>query len=168
MAIDCVLGFSSGLYASEQSKQIHEVESHILHDACNSKISTLVDADCLRDELPEMAGFMKISQLKELLQLPFYHLALHGCCHLKLFEKKQSILKKLQVFKSDLDSGSNRLNELGLMTRAYVYPYVYSFATSDAALKRAGFKQIIGGADKIFRIAIEDLVASKNSQECES
>lgn len=167
MAIDCMLGFSSGLYASENAKQVHEVESYILHDACNSKISTLVDADCLRDELPEMAGFMKISQLKELLQLPFCHLALHGCCHLNL-QNEKNLLKKIQMFKHDLDSGCERLNELGLVTNTYVYPYVYSFATSDVALKRAGFKQVIGGLDKIFRITIEDLASSKNCQECGS
>lgn len=37
--IDCVLGFSSGLYASEDDgQQIHDVESHVLHDICNAKI----------------------------------------------------------------------------------------------------------------------------------
>ena len=70
------------------------------------------------------------------------------------------------MFKLDLDSGCKRLNELGLTTTTYVYPYVYSFATSDIALKRAGFKQIIGGLDKIFRISIEDLVARRSFKCC--
>ena len=166
MAVDCILGFSSGLYASERSKQIHEVESHILHDACNSKISTLVDADCLRDELPEMAGFMKISQLKELLQLPFCYLALHGCCHLNL-QNEKNLLKKIQMFKLDLDSGCKRIVELGLKTSTYVYPYVYSFATSDSMLRHYRFSQVVGGSvDKIFRISIEDLVAGRSSECC--
>ena len=164
-SIDCILGFSSGLYASENAKQVHEVGSHVLHDACNSRISTIVDADRLRDELLEIGGFMKISQLKELLQLPFCHLALHGCCHLNL-QNEKNLLKKIQMFKLDLDSGCKRLNELGLTTTTHVYPYVYSFATSDIALKRAGFKQIIGGLDKIFRISIEDLVARRSFKCC--
>lgn len=164
--IDCILGFSSGLYATEDAKQLEKVESHVLHDACNDAIRCVEDADKLRNSLPEMNGFMKVSQLKQLLELPFCHLALHGCCHLNL-QNEKNLLKKIQMFKHDLDSGCKRLNELSLVTSTYVYPYVYSFATSDSMVRHYGFSQVVGGsADKIFRIAIEDLVAGRSSECC--
>lgn len=171
--IDCVLGFSSGLYASEKAdSQIHCIESHVLHDACNSRIQTLDDADNLRTSLIEMNGFMKVSQLKELLQLPFCHLALHGCCHLKLQNQNgnkrgSELLKNLQMFKQDVDSGIERLHALDLDSRMFVYPYIFSFPTSDAYLQKLGFTCIVGSyASQMFRIAIEDLAIGASN--CDS
>ena len=159
--IDCILGFSSGLYASEESlRQLEKIESHVLHDACNSKIFTIDDADVLRSTFPEMNGFMKVSQLKQLLQMPFCHLALHGCCHLNL-SKEQNLLKKVQLFKNDLDAGCKRLKQLELSTNIFVYPYVHSFPMSDICLKKSGFACIIG-SNQIFRTSIEDLSLEAN------
>lgn len=153
--VDCILGFSTALYAAEDAIQIKNVESHVLHDACNSKIFTIDDADALRSTFPEMNGFMKVSQLKQLLQMPFCHLALHGCCHLNL-SKEKNLLKKVQLFKNDLDAGCNRLKQLELSTNMFVYPYVHSFPISDICLKKRGFACIIG-SNQIFRTSIEDL-----------
>ena len=160
MSIDCVLGFSSGLYASEDAEQTYAIESHVLHDACNKCIKTLEDADKLRLSLLEMDGFMKVSQVKELLLLPFCYLALHGCCHLKL-EDEKGLLNKLYAFKRDLRDGVDQLKCFGLNTQMYVYPYVYSFCTSDKMLNSAGFNVVVGS--KAFRLAIED-IAQKNGQ----
>ena len=155
-SIDVVLGFSSGLYASEDCKsQTYGVESHILHDACNKSIKCIDDADKLRDMLPEMSGFMKASQIEELLHFPSVHLALHGCCHLKLQDEK-SIIKKLMFFKKDLDDGIKRLHSLRFDTNAYVYPYVHAFVMSDLTLRKSGFNAIVGSS--ILRISIESLI----------
>lgn len=156
------------MYATEDAKQLEKVESHVLHDACNDAIHMVADADKLRNSLPEMNGFMKVSQLKQLLEMPFCHLALHGCCHLKMPSLKNArsnnltLLKMMKIFKQDVDSGILRLHELDLETKIFVYPYIYSFPTSDSYLKKVGFTQIIGSQDtKIFRIAIEDLLANR-------
>ena len=135
---------------------MHDVESNVLHDACNASIQTLADADKLRTSLTAMWGFMKVSQLKELLQLPFCYLALHGCCHLNL-SKEKNLLKKVQLFKNDLDAGCHRLKELELETRMFVYPYVYSFPASDVGLKKNGFAFIIDDT-RMARMPIEDLL----------
>lgn len=170
--IDVVLGFSSGLYADENAKQLYDVESHVLHDACNQRISSIDDADYLRTSLIEMNGFMKVSQLKELLQLPFCHLALHGCCHLKLQNQTgnkigSDLLKNLQTFKLDVDSGIERLHALDLDSRTFVYPYIFSFPTSDAYLQKVGFTCIVGSyTSQMFRIAIEDLAVGASN--CDS
>ena len=160
MAIDCVLGFSSGLYAAEDAEQVRDVESRILHDACNSRIYCLEDADNLRRTLKEMNGFMKVSQIKELLEMPFCNLALHGCCHLKI-ENEKGLLNKLYSFKRDLREGLERLKSFGLMTSMYVYPYVYSFTISDKILNSVGLPIIVGST--MLRHAIEDLVIGKDT-----
>ena len=155
--IECILGFSSGLYADESSSsQIYDIKSSVIHDCCNQRIKTLEDANQLRSSIPEMNGFMKVSQLKELLDLPFCHLALHGCCHLKL-EKEKNLLKKIKTFNQDLQSGIENLTRLGLsVPQIWVYPYVHSFPTSDIALKKSGFSQIVG-SQSLFRISVENL-----------
>ena len=158
MSIDCILGFSSGLYANEDAIQVHAIESHILHDACNAKIHCLNDADHERNILQEMNGFMKISQIKELLEMPFCHLALHGCCHLKL-ENENGLLNKLYCFKRDIKEGLERLKSFDLSTSMYVYPYVYSFHSSDNILNSLGLHTIVGS--KTLRISIEDLMNGK-------
>ena len=61
LEVDCILGFSSGLYASEDAEQMYAIESHVLHNACNRCIKTLEDANRLRSSLYEMKGFMKVS-----------------------------------------------------------------------------------------------------------
>lgn len=155
-SIDCVLSFSSALYAPEdaQACQICEVESKVLHDACNKTIQSIVDADRLRFQLQELNGFMKISQLKELLELPHVHLAMHGCCHLDLSKIKCNVIDQIKIFERDLDDGLARLVELDLQTKMYVYPYVFSFPLSDRVLQSRGFTQIVGS--KLFRLPIED------------
>lgn len=153
--IDCVLGFSAGLYAPESAKQICNVESKALHDACNAKIKNIETADALRGCLPEMAGFMKVSQVKELLEYPFCKLALHGCCHLKLENMDGGFLVKTRAFIDDLKAGMARFNELGLRSDMYVYPYVYPLAISDTVLRKCGFKTIVGS--DVLRIPIESL-----------
>lgn len=162
--IDCILGFSSGLYANEDAKQIYAVRSNDLHDACNYKIKTINDADNLRNILLEMNGFMKVSQIKELLKNDFCHLALHGCCHLNL-EKVDRLIDKIQIFKKDLDDGIRRLNDLGMSTSIYVYPYVYSFVSSNVILDHSRFTQVIG-SNGLFRIAIEDLINDPDNAKC--
>lgn len=153
--IDCILGFSAGLYAPEDAKQIYGVESKTLHDACNAKIRSIETADALREYLPEMAGFMKVSQVKELLEYPFCKLALHGCCHLKLETMDGGFLVKTQTFIDDLKTGMARFNELGLQSDTYVYPYIYPLTISDTVLRKYGFKTIIGSS--VLRIPIERL-----------
>lgn len=121
----------------------------------------------LREQFSEMRGFMKVSQIKELLEIPFCYLALHGCCHLDL-SKTKSLIDKAILFKNDLDSGITRLNELGLQTNTYVYPYVHSFPLSDkilSTLQNPILKLVIGS--KVFRIAIENL-ALQHSNCCNS
>lgn len=153
--IDCVLGFSAGLYALENANQIYGIESKALHDVCNAKIRNIEIADALRGYLPEMTGFMKVSQVKELLEYPFCKLALHGCCHLKLENMDGGFLVKTQEFIDDLKAGVARFNELGLQSDAYVYPYAYPLTISDVVLRKYGFKIIVGS--DILRIPIESL-----------
>lgn len=153
--IDCVLGFSAGLYSPENIEQIYNVESKTLHDACNVKIRNIEIADALREYLPEMAGFMKVSQVKELIEYPFCRLALHGCCHLKLENMDGGFLVKTQAFIDDLKAGMMRFNELGLQSDTYVYPYVYPLTISDMVLRKYGFKIIVGS--DVLRIPIESL-----------
>ena len=164
--IDCILGFSSGLYSSEDCKyQIYAIESKILHDSCNKKIKTIEDADELRDEMPELNGFMKVSQVKDLLEYPNVYLALHGCCHLDL-HKIENPIDKIKIFMKDLDDGIKQLNKFELSTDIYVYPYVYSFPMSDKALQNAQMKTIIGST--MFRIAIEDMIQNSNDIKYDS
>ena len=164
--IDCILGFSSGLYSSEECKyQIYAIKSKILHDACNEKIKTIEDANRLRDELPELNGFMKVSQIKDLLENKNIYLALHGCCHLNL-EKIENPINKIKIFMKDLDDGIRQLNSFDLFTDIYVYPYVYSFQMSDRALQNTQMKTIIGST--IFRMAIEKVIQNSNDVEYDS
>ena len=157
LEVNCILGFSSGLYASEDAEQTYAVESHVLHNACNRCIKTLEDANRLRSSLYEMKGFMKVSQLKELLSLDFCQLALHGCCHLDLQHQRSSVLQKMVLFKQDLDDGCQQLAELGLCTSMYVYPYIYSLLASDSLLRQCGFTKIVGSQADSLRCSIEDL-----------
>ena len=164
--IDCILSFSSGLYSSEECKyQIYAIESNVLHNSCNQKIKTIEDADKLRDILPELNGFMKISQIKDLLKYKNIHLALHGCCHLHLHEIKNPI-EKIKIFIKDLDDGIKQLNKFELSTDIYVYPYVYSFQMSDRALQNAQMKIVVGST--IFRTAIEDMIQNEVAAKCYS
>ena len=164
--ITVIIGFSSGLYASEScNKQTYDVTSNALHHICNKCIKTINDANSFRDSLPEMNGFMKISQLKELLEFPFVKLALHGCCHLKL-EDEYNLIAKAMMFKKDLNDAIAQLEKLKLKTNIYIYPYVYSFLTSDMILKKSGFNEIVGS--KTFRISIEDLNAFGKNALCNS
>lgn len=67
----------------------------------------------------------------------------------------------MRMFKRDLDDGIQRLKLLDLKAEeTYVYPYVYSFATTGIALKQAGFTKIVGSGN-LFRVSIEDLAGSK-------
>ena len=62
------------------------------------------------------------------------------------------------MFKDDLYAGVKRLKELHFEKPSiYVYPYVYSFPTSDKILKSARFSTIVGSS--ILRIPIEDLAS---------
>ena len=110
-----------------------------------------------------MNGFMTIPQLKELLSNSNINLALHGCCHLKLCDEL-GILNKMCIFKRDVDDGIKQLRMFGLSTNIFVYPYVQSFYSSDALLRKHGFKLIIGS--NMFRYAIEDLVAKQVDAKC--
>ena len=158
LEVDSILGFSSGLYASEDAEQMYAIESHVLHDACNNAIATLEDADHQRSTVNEMCGFMKVSQLKELLCMPRMHLALHGCCHLNL-RSSSSAIQRLVAFKRDVDDGVCRLRDFNMQTRMFVYPYVYAFPASDACLAKAGFADIVG--NRMFRMSVEDLACGK-------
>ena len=68
------------------------------------------------------------------------------------------------VFKKDLDDGINSLRTHNLSTDIFVYPYVQSFYSSDALLRKHGFKLIIGS--NMFRYAIEDLAAKQVNAKC--
>lgn len=105
-----------------------------------------------------MSGFMKVSQLKELLCMPRVHLALHGCCHLNL-KSSSSAIQRLVMFKQDVDAGLQRLRDFNMTTRMFVYPYVYAFPASDTCLVKAGFADIVGNGT--FRVSIEDLASGK-------
>ena len=66
----------------------------------------------------------------------------------------------------DLGDGIQRLNDFGLSTDIYVYPYVYSFQMSDRALQNAQIKIIVGS--NIFKIAIEDMIQNSINAKCNS
>jgi hypothetical protein len=105
-----------------------------------------------------MRGFMKLSQLKELLEMPNVHLAFHGCCHLKL-KDVNGIVQKMMVFKRDIDDGIRRLEDFNMATHMFVYPYLDAFPASDAYLAKNGFTTVIGNGT--FRVSIEDLANGK-------
>lgn len=164
--IKCILGFSSGLYASEdEQNQISDVCSDVLHNECNLNIKTIIDADVFRHSLKAMSGFMKISQIKELLSYDFCYLALHGCCHLNL-DKTKRFLDKTIIFKNDLKSGLKQLKHFDLSSDVFVYPYVQSFSISDKILLANNFRYIFGS--KLKRYSIEDLISKKNLAKCDN
>lgn len=111
-----------------------------------------------------MNGFMKLSQLKELLKLDNMHLALHGCCHLNL-NNKPGILNKMLLFKQDIDDGIKQLKMFELSTNMFIYPYVQSFYSSDSLLRKCGFTSIIGSS--VFRYAIENLASNQLDAKCD-
>lgn len=164
--ITCVLGFSSGLYSSEDEiNQTSDICSAILHNECNQYIKSIIDANAFRHSLKSMSGFMKVSQIKELLSYSFCHLALHGCCHLNL-DKTKTFLDKTLIFKYDLKSGLKQLKQFNLSTDIFVYPYVQSFSISAKILMTNNFRYIFGS--KLKRYAIEDLIEKKSFAKCDN
>lgn len=100
IGIDCVLGLSPKAMRPEGICGIREIESWRLHEALNSQVRSASDTasgDYLR-------GFMCESEVRELLSHGNVHLALHGCCHLKL-ETVENRVEQARMFSEDVDSG---------------------------------------------------------------
>lgn len=153
MDIVCILGLSPKAIREECNFGICAVESAVLHNQMNSEIKLFEDEICGE----YINGFMTISEVRTLMQNDNVFLALHGCCHLHL-QDISSIIEQSLIFKRDVESGIKALNEYGLNTDIFVYPYAYEPFLSRKILREHGFRYIFAGNDSK-RIPIEELVS---------
>ena len=86
------------------------------------------------------------------------YIACHGFNHVKLEGLNSSLYDKIKLFNDDIKSASAAFEEFGLEKDLFVYPYEYSFPSSDLIVKKAGFKYIFAKDGKS-RTNIEDLQA---------
>lgn len=155
----CIVGFSSGLACSEEveeSNQIESIESRLVHDRCNALVKTSSDLHLLDGDW-SLRCFMKVSQIKELLNFENVYAALHGCCHLNLEKMTDDKLDQLKIFKEDVIAGKELFeSRLGFSPSIYVHPYAYAPPLARVFLNQLGcIYQFADGINS--RIPIEEL-----------
>lgn len=151
IGVDCVLGLSPKAMRPDGSDGMRGIESWRLHEALNSQVRSAIDiasGDYLR-------GFMCESEVRDLLLRGNVHLALHGCCHLRL-ETVENRVEQARIFSDDVDSGVKMLGDFGFSTEIFVYPYAFEPFLGERTLRSRGFRWIFAG-NKTRRIPVEEL-----------
>ena len=144
--MSCILGFSANLYRRHSQNPVYSVKSADLHEA----VHMYGESKC--------NGFMSLDELDELNQLSNVAIACHGFNHVNLECLNASLCTKAKLFNDDIKRASAAFEEFGLEKDLFVYPYEYSFPSSDLIVKKAGFKYIFAKDGKS-RTNIEDLQA---------
>lgn len=138
-----VIGFSTDLYRKNDDAPLTGMTTKQLHDGFHGG-----NNDFKR-------GFMTISEIETLKTLENVYIALHGHDHLFLEDKDP--YERSVIFREELKKSMKFLENIGISTNIFVYPYDFSDCLSGNLLRENEFYHVYPSKERR-RIYIEDLI----------
>lgn len=123
----------------------------ILYAACAECHDKIHEGD-----MTALQAYMTISEIKEMLAYDNIYLACHGAMHIQL-SKTANTYTRAKLFKNDLMQAVADLNQYGMNTSIFVFPYAYSnILCAYKELNANKFYYVFAGKDSL-RTQIEDM-----------